>query len=74
MLFAAPVALFNANEQEDIYQDEVADGLANCAEEAAAAWAKEAKEQDRKDPFIGKLLALTRACAEIGRASCRERV
>jgi len=63
LLFAAPVALFNANEQEDIYQDEVADGLANCAEEAAAAWAREAKEQDRKDPFIGKLLALTRACA-----------
>ena len=67
--FAAPVALAGAPLAEDIYQDEVADGLASCAEEAAQGWALEAKEQDRKDPFIAKLLRLTRECSSTREAN-----
>jgi len=50
-----------APETEDIYEDEVKDGIANCAKEQAEAWAQEAQETggDGASEFVGRLLALT---------------
>jgi actin beta/gamma 1 len=48
------------NETEDIYEDEVNDGIANCAKEQAEAWAQEAEETGAKQSeFIRRLLQLT---------------
>mmetsp|Transcript_122420 Transcript_122420/g.391427 ORF Transcript_122420/g.391427 Transcript_122420/m.391427 type:complete len:192 (+) Transcript_122420:62-637(+) len=47
-------------ETEDIYEDEVNDGIANCAKEQAEAWAQEAEETGAgASQFIGRLLKLT---------------
>jgi len=47
-------------ESEDIYEDEVNDGIANCAKEQAEAWAQEAEETGAKQSdFINRLLQLT---------------
>ena len=47
---------------EDIYKDEVADGIANCADEQAQVWAQAANEEENsgaKD-FIQELLQMTK--------------
>jgi len=47
-------------ETEDIYEDEVNDGIANCAKEQAEAWAQEAAETGAgQSEFIKRLLGLT---------------
>jgi len=52
----------SAPETEDIYEDEVNDGIANCAKEQAEAWAQEASEQGQEESeFIQRLLKLTGA-------------
>jgi actin-related protein len=49
-------------ETEDIYEDELNDGIANCAKEQAEAWAQEASEQGLEESeFIKRLLKLTGA-------------
>ncbi|CAE8639603.1 unnamed protein product [Polarella glacialis] len=49
-------------ETEDIYEDEVKDGIANCAKEQAEAWAQAAAETGEEAPdFIRRLLELTGA-------------
>jgi len=51
-----------AAEVEDVYEDEVNDGIANCAKEQAEAWAQEAAETGAGNlEFIGQLLKLTGA-------------
>ena len=48
-------------QEEDIYQDEVEDGIANCAEEQAQVWAQAALEEENSEskPFIQELLKMT---------------
>jgi actin-related protein len=54
-LFASTV-----KEIEDIYEDEVNDGIANCAKEQAEAWAQEAAETGaERSEFIQRLLKVT---------------
>jgi len=54
-LFASVV-----QETEDIYEDEVNDGIANCAKEQAEAWAEAASETgEEPNEFIGRLLQMT---------------
>jgi actin-related protein len=49
-----------AKETEDFYEDEVQDGIANCAKEQAEAWAQEAAETGQgQSEFIRRLLQLT---------------
>mmetsp|Transcript_79435 Transcript_79435/g.199620 ORF Transcript_79435/g.199620 Transcript_79435/m.199620 type:complete len:1284 (+) Transcript_79435:52-3903(+) len=49
----------DVQETEDIYEDEVNDGIANCAKEQAEAWAQEAAETGAESSeFISKLLGL----------------
>jgi len=49
-------------ETEDIYEDEVNDGIANCAKEQAEAWAQEAAETGvGESQFISRLLQVTGA-------------
>jgi len=48
-------------ETEDIYEEEVNDGIANCAKEQAEAWAAEAAETAAQSEFVQKLLRLTGA-------------
>jgi len=49
-------------ETEDIYEDEVSDGIANCAKEQAEAWAQEAAETGAgNSDFLGQLLKMTGA-------------
>jgi hypothetical protein len=52
-----------SGETENIFRGEIEDGIANCAEESAHAWAIEASEQGRTDPFVRDLLKLTRMCS-----------
>jgi len=61
MEFGSRVLLASAaREMEDIYEDEVNDGIANCAKEQAEAWAQEAAETGANaSEFIGRLLQLT---------------
>ena len=53
-------------EQEEIYSEEIQDGIANCAEEQAQVWAKEAEEQQAYSDdcsnadFVKNLLQLTK--------------
>lgn len=46
------------NETEEIYSDEVTDGVANAAEEQCQVWALEAKEQKSDSKFVEELLKL----------------
>ena len=51
-------------ETEEIYKDEISDGIANCAEEQAQAWAEAAKDKDNANceslAFVEELLNMTR--------------
>ena len=75
--FASPLLFADVDaEREEIYRDEVDDGIANCASEAAEAWAQEAEEQgilskadgDSKAAFVRELLTLCRATKSTRRA------
>eukprot|EP00121_Abeoforma_whisleri_P000248 Awhi_evm1s224 len=46
------------NVMEEIYQEEIDDGIAGCAKEQADVWNMEAKEQGNDTEFVSKLLAL----------------
>jgi hypothetical protein len=61
MEFGSAVLFSSAlTETEDIYEDEVNDGIANCAKEQAEAWAQEAAETGAENSaFIERLLRLT---------------
>ncbi len=54
--------LSDASISEQIFRQEVEDGIANAAQESALAWAMEAAEQKRSDPFVRDLLRLTQKC------------
>jgi actin-related protein len=57
---SAALFVSTLKETEDIYEDEVNDGIANGAKEQAEAWAKEAAETGmQQSEFIKKLLQLT---------------
>mmetsp|Transcript_28567 Transcript_28567/g.53091 ORF Transcript_28567/g.53091 Transcript_28567/m.53091 type:complete len:568 (-) Transcript_28567:1-1704(-) len=72
---ASPFAFANIDaDPEEIYSDEIQDGIANCAEEQAQVWAKEAEEQraycsedgdgvGAKGDFVRSLLELTKTYA-----------
>ena len=47
---------------EEIYKDEIEDGIANCAEEQAAIWAEGAKEDENAESkkFVEELLKMTK--------------
>ena len=51
-------------ETEEIHKDEISDGIANCAEEQAQAWAEAAKDKDNANceslAFVEELLNMTR--------------
>lgn len=57
-------------EYEEIYSDEIEDGIANGAEEQAQVWAKEAEEQQaysigsNKQDFVNNLLRITKKYVE----------
>jgi len=61
MEFGSAVLFASAlKENEDIYEDEVNDGIANCAKEQAEAWAQEAAETGvEQSEFIQRLLRMT---------------
>eukprot|EP01105_Mastigella_eilhardi_P023908 TRINITY_DN6113_c0_g1_i1.p1 TRINITY_DN6113_c0_g1~~TRINITY_DN6113_c0_g1_i1.p1 ORF type:complete len:1182 (-),score=308.16 TRINITY_DN6113_c0_g1_i1:54-3599(-) len=55
--FGSAYVLADASgETEDIYQDDVDDGIAACAEEQAKIWAEAAKEQGKDPAFVRELL------------------
>ena len=58
--FGSEVALLDDGQTESIFRQEIDDGIANAAQESAEAWAIEAQEQKRSDPFVKTLLQLTR--------------
>lgn len=54
---------FTADElQEEIYKDEIEDGIANCAEEQAATWAEAVHEEENSESkkFVEELLKMTK--------------
>eukprot|EP01105_Mastigella_eilhardi_P018376 TRINITY_DN4244_c0_g1_i1.p1 TRINITY_DN4244_c0_g1~~TRINITY_DN4244_c0_g1_i1.p1 ORF type:complete len:1146 (+),score=215.48 TRINITY_DN4244_c0_g1_i1:73-3510(+) len=55
--FASACAYVDVSgETEDIYQDDIDDGIATCAEEQAKIWAQAAKEQGADPMFVRELL------------------
>ncbi len=60
MEFGSTCALCDiSDEREDIYKDEVEDGIAACAESQAKVWIEAAKEQKFSGDFIEQLIELT---------------
>jgi len=61
-----------AEETEDIYEDEVNDGIANCAKEQAEAWMEAAAESgEAPSEFVSHLLRLTGALKDKRTAESR---
>lgn len=60
--FASPYVFCDITEEkEEIYQDEIEDGLAACAEEQAKLWAEAAKEDPTlaNASFVDELKRMT---------------
>jgi hypothetical protein len=53
-------------EEEEIYKDEVNDGIASCAEEQAIIWADASKDDENihSKAFVEELLRMTKKCQE----------
>lgn len=70
MYFASPYAFFpETEEQEEIYQDEIEDGIASCASTQAEIWANEAKSgATGLDPeFVQEIVKMgTKSCSGKG--------
>lgn len=62
MQFASSFVLANDASTEDIYKEEVDDGVANTAEEQAKVWAMEAQEQGTDSEFVRRLLGTIKSC------------
>jgi hypothetical protein len=57
MQFASQFVLVDIeDEQEEIFKDEIEDGIANNADEQATVWAKEAQENPETSTISGEFL------------------
>jgi len=66
------------SEKEDIFKEEVEDGIANLAEEQAAVWAQEVQEQKKtcspqRVQFVQRLLTLTKKVQQHAQAQVKAR-